>query len=249
MEIVGQSVAGIAHDFNNMMTCVIGALDLLQILLKREQSDDIDTLLGDATVAANRAQALASRLLAFSHPTSNDPHPIDVNSVVRSMETLLRSALGIGIQCDLRLSDGLVPIFCDTHEFENAIFNLVINARDAISAGGIVRIETCATILDDRDGALESREYVSISVTDNGAGMSPELIQRAFEPFFTTKASDKGTGLGLPLVRSFVERFDGHLDVESAVNQGTSIRMYFPPIHGAPDLLIRDMRERSPPPR
>jgi signal transduction histidine kinase len=162
-----------------------------------------------------------------------DPEQVGVNEAIASMEDLLRSALGPSVTLELALAPGVWSTLCDPGQLENAVLNLATNARDAMPDGGrlVVRIDNVRlgrALALPGGGAVGPGDYVALGFTDTGLGMPPEVVERLFEPFFTTKPPGKGTGLGLPMVRDFVEQFGGHLAVQSEPGQGTTIRLYLP---------------------
>ena len=235
MESVGQLTGGIAHDFNNMLAIIIGSLDLA----KRRMTSDPDkaaTGIANAADAAQRAAQLTSRLLAFSRQQPLAPGPIEANKLVGGMSELLRRTIGEDIQLETVLAGGLWRAYADGPQLENAVLNLCVNARDAMPEGGKLTIETANTWLDDAYAAahadVAAGQYVAICVTDTGAGMSKETLERAFDPFYTTKGIGKGTGLGLSQVFGFVKQSGGHVKIYSEVGQGTTVKMYLPRFTG-----------------
>ena len=231
MDAVGQLTGGIAHDFNNMLAVIIGSLDLLE-----RRADVADprarTYLDAARDGARRAAQLTQRLLAFSRQQPLKPEPIDANALVSGMSTLLRHSLGERVRMETVLAGGLWRTHADPNQLENVVLNLAVNARDAMSDGGRLTIETQNAHLDARYAAenpgAQAGQYVMIAVTDTGAGMTAEVISKAFDPFFTTKGVGKGTGLGLSQVYGFVKQSGGHLKIYSEVGHGTSVKIYLP---------------------
>ncbi|MFO1059823.1 MAG: ATP-binding protein [Dongiaceae bacterium] len=232
MEAIGQLTGGIAHDFNNLLTVILGSLERL----RRTQGEQRD--LERATAACDRAAALTSQLLAFARREMLQPAPLDVNRLVRSLSTLLRRTLGEQITLETVQGGGLWPVFADPNRLENALLNLVLNARDAMPDGGRLTVETGNAHLDEayaaQVGDLAPGQYVLIAVTDTGSGMSPEVAARVFEPFFTTKPAGRGTGLGLSQVYGFVKQSRGHIAVYSEPGQGTTMKIYLPRGDAAP---------------
>lgn len=228
MGVLGQMAGGLAHDFNNMLQSAVSALDTMQVRIDQGRSGELACLLKIAFTSLNRASILANRILAISRPPVPNWKLVDLNSVIESMGTLLRCALGDQIEFELVLAQDLSPIICDPHGLENAVLNLVVNARDAMLHGGRLVIETCNSDLGtERIGRAQGR-YVSICVSDTGIGMAPDVVERAFDPFYTKKTTGRGTGLGLTMTKEFVEQFRGCVDIESAVDHGTAIRLHFP---------------------
>jgi signal transduction histidine kinase len=236
MEAVGQLTGGIAHDFNNMLTGIIGSLELLRRRLARGRTDDLDGLIDLGVTSANRAAGLTHRLLAFSRRQSLDSKPVEMNSLVVSMDELLQRSIDESIRLDLQLSDDLWVAEADPNQLESALLNLVINARDAMPDGGRLVVTTTNRYLDEdftQDHSnLEAGEYVVLSVSDTGCGMPQNTINRAFDPFFTTKPIGQGTGLGLSMIYGFSKQSGGHVSIESEVGQGTTVSLYLPRFGG-----------------
>lgn len=233
MEAVGQLTGGIAHDFNNMLTGIIGSLDLMQRYIANGRSAEIARFAEAAVTSAQRAAALTHRLLAFSRRQSLDRQRIDPNLLVHSLEELLSRTKGEHIELRIRFGADIWPVNTDANQLENALLNLVINARDAMPEGGVLHVETENCVLDasHRQVSLEPvvpGDYVMISVTDTGSGMSPAVLAKAFDPFFTTKPTGQGTGLGLSMIYGFAQQSGGHVALQSSVGQGTSVRLYLP---------------------
>ena len=237
MEAVGQLTGGIAHDFNNLLTGVIGSLDLMQKRIAQGRHADVDRYATLAATSANRAAALTHRLLAFARRQPLDPKTVNVNQLVLSIEELLRRTIGESIELRIEAASGVWATFCDPHQLESALLNLVINSRDAMPNGGKLTIETANCELDNfytaeqRD--VTPGQYVCLSVSDTGAGMSAVVRDRAFDPFFTTKPMGQGTGLGLSMVYGFARQSEGHVRIYSEVNAGTSVKLYLPRYRGA----------------
>jgi PAS domain S-box-containing protein len=231
MEAVGQLTGGVAHDFNNLLTVIIGGLDTLKRAEPHETVRRARAL--DMSLhAAERAASLTSRLLAFSRRQPLAPTPTDLNLLVRNMTDLLHRTLGEAVELEGVLTPRLWLVEVDQNQLESAILNLAVNARDAMPAGGKLTIATENTLLDSSysaaDAEVRAGEYVSIAVSDTGAGMSKDTLARAFEPFFTTKEVGRGTGLGLSMVYGFVKQSGGHVSIYSEPDLGTTVRVYFP---------------------
>lgn len=236
MEAVGQLTGGIAHDFNNLLQGIVGSLDLIQKRVAQGRTSELAQFVGGAMASANRASALTHRLLAFSRRQPLDPKAVDVNQLIRMMEELLRRTLGERFHIDLQLDDGLWNTLCDGNQLENAILNLVINARDSMPEGGTLHLvtrnvnwegEVCT---NDQDPA--AGPYVCVQVTDSGCGMPPDVAARAFDPFFTTKPQGQGTGLGLSMIYGFARQSGGHAQIWSEVGVGTTVNVYLPRCDG-----------------
>jgi PAS domain S-box-containing protein len=236
METIGQLTGGVAHDFNNLLTVVIGNLETVQRnvdgLLVGAAGSRIRGAADNAMRGAQRAASLTRRLLAFARRQPLDPKPLNVNRLVAGMSELIARTLGEHIEVETVLGGGLWWTLADPNELENAILNLAVNARDAMPDGGKLTIETANAHLDDRyargHAEILPGQYVNISVSDTGAGMSADTIARAFEPFFTTKDAGHGTGLGLSQVYGFVKQSGGHVKLYSEPGQGTTVRVYLP---------------------
>ncbi|TFY93037.1 response regulator [Pseudomonas nabeulensis] len=236
MEAVGQLTGGIAHDFNNMLTGIIGSLDLMQRYIAAGRSDEIGRFTDVAVSSAHRAAALTHRLLAFSRRQSLDRRPLDPNQLVVSLEDLFRRTKGAHISLKMQLGRDIWPVNTDASQLENALLNLVINARDAMPDGGELLIETANSYLDGTDittiEPVKAGDYVMLGVCDNGTGMAPKILAKAFDPFFTTKPIGQGTGLGLSMIYGFAQQSGGHVTIHSEPGQGTCVRLYLPRLHG-----------------
>lgn len=236
MEAVGQLTGGIAHDFNNMLTGIIGSLDLMQRYIADGRSEDIGRFANAAVASAHRAAALTHRLLAFSRRQSLDRRPTDPNQLVASLEDLFRRTKGAHIELKVQLGKDIWPVNTDASQLENALLNLVINARDAMPDGGELLIETANSYLDGTDiTTLEpvmAGDYVMLGVSDNGSGMAPKILAKAFDPFFTTKPIGQGTGLGLSMIYGFAQQSGGHVTIQSEPGQGTCVHLYLPRLRG-----------------
>jgi PAS domain S-box-containing protein len=237
MEAVGQLTGGIAHDFNNLLQGIIGSLNVVEKRIAQGRASEVAQFVGGAMTAANRAAALTHRLLAFSRRQPLDPKPIDANTLIASMEELLRRTMGETIRLTLRLAPDLALTRCDANQLENAILNLAINGRDAMPDGGALVIETFNIQLGPGGGArgrtVKAGPYICIAVRDTGTGMTPDIASRAFDPFFTTKPTGQGTGLGLSMVYGFARQSEGVAKIESALGEGTTVKVYLPRYAGA----------------
>ncbi|WP_339415871.1 ATP-binding protein [Pseudomonas sp. RL_105y_Pfl1_103] len=236
MEAVGQLTGGIAHDFNNMLTGIIGSLDLMQRYITAGRSDEIGRFTDAAVSSAHRAAALTHRLLAFSRRQSLDRRPLNPNQLVTSLEDLFRRTTGAHISLKVQLGHDIWPVNTDASQLENALLNLVINARDAMHDGGEILIETANSYLDGSDiitlEPVKAGDYVMLGVCDNGTGMAPKILAKAFDPFFTTKPIGQGTGLGLSMIYGFAQQSGGHVTIQSDPGQGTCVRLYLPRLYG-----------------
>ncbi|HEY0963672.1 MAG TPA: PAS domain S-box protein [Pseudomonadales bacterium] len=231
MEAIGQLTGGIAHDFNNLLQGITGSLHVIQKLGALGRISEMDRFLKGALDSAHRAASLTHRLLAFSRRQPIDPRPVDVNELIGSMHELVRRTIGETIKMDVEANEALWLVRCDANQLENAILNLAINARDAMPAGGTLTFTTANKVLD-LDTALRHEllpgDYVSLTITDTGEGMPPEVQARVFEPFYTTKAIGKGTGLGLSMIYGFVKQSHGSIQITSEVGKGTAIEIWLP---------------------
>ena len=238
MEAVGQLTGGIAHDFNNLLAGISGSLELIQKRILDQGMTGFDRHMGIAQASTDRAAALTQRLLAFSRRQTLDPRPIDVNRLLSGVEDLIRRTVGPDIEVATIGAVGLWLTKIDPSQLENAVLNLVINARDAMPDGGRITIETANKWIDARaakDRDLAPGQYISLCVTDTGSGMSAEVIERAFDPFFTTKPLGQGTGLGLSMIHGFVRQSGGQVRIYSELGRGTTMCLYFPRYAGELD--------------
>jgi two-component system, NtrC family, sensor kinase len=241
MEAVGQLTGGVAHDFNNLLTIIIGNLGIAKRGVVEARAE---RALNNALVGAERAAQLTQRLLAFSRRQPLNPRVLDVNKLIVSISDLLARTLGENIELETIGSAGLWNVEADASELESTLLNLALNARDAMPEGGKLTIETSNAYLDDeycrQHEGLTAGQYVLVAVSDSGAGMSAETIDRAFEPFFTTKETGKGTGLGLSQVYGFMKQSDGHVRIYSEPGEGTTIKLYLPRRYGDEAVLSGD---------
>ena len=230
LELIGQLTGGIAHDFNNVLAIILGNLQLLQ---EKASGDEEDReLIADAIWSAERGAELIHRLLAFARRQRLHPKIADLNHIVREMTDLLRRTLGDRIEIHADLAADLWPTLIDRGQLENALLNLVVNARDAMPDGGKVTIVTANESLGHelarKNQEATPGDYISVSVTDTGVGMPGDVLERIFEPFFTTKKFGRGNGLGLSMVHGFVHQSGGHVIVVSECGQGTTVRLLLP---------------------
>ncbi len=231
MEAVGQLTGGLAHDFNNLLTSISGSLELMQTRLAQGRIRDLDRYIAAAQGASKRAAALTHRLLAFSRRQTLDPKPTDANRLVAGMEDLISRTVGPAIDIEVVGTAGLWTTLVDPGQLESALLNLCINARDAMPDGGRITIETANRWMDQATAEkrdLAPGQYISLSVSDTGTGMTPEVAARAFDPFFTTKPIGQGTGLGLSMIYGFARQSGGQVRIYSEVGQGSTICIYLP---------------------
>ena len=231
MEAVGQLTGGLAHDFNNLLAGISGSLELIRARMAQGRIGELEKYVVAAEGAATRAAALTHRLLAFSRRQTLAPKPTDVKLLVSGMTDMIARTVGPAINLETVHAADLWPTLIDPSQLENAILNLCINSRDAMPAGGKITIETTNCRLDRSMGAergVEPGHYVSLCVSDTGAGMSPETASKAFDPFFTTKPIGMGTGLGLSMIYGFARQSGGSVNIHSGIDKGTTVCIYLP---------------------
>ncbi|RLA40224.1 MAG: histidine kinase [Gammaproteobacteria bacterium] len=230
MDAIGQLTGGIAHDFNNILGIIIGNLDLLKFSFSAEGK--VLQYLTAIETAADRAANVTKQLLVFSRQQAADVAAVDINRAISSMDILTTLTVSPQIEVSENLATDLWLTDINFGDLQDALLNLVINARDAMSAGGRLTIETRNATLDSaycsQHPTAQPGEYVQLSISDTGTGISVDLQERIFEPFFTTKAEGKGTGLGLAMVFGFIERSKGHIKLYSEQGIGTTFHVYLP---------------------
>ena len=230
MDAIGHLTGGIAHDFNNILGIVMGNLELLQsqVAGNAKALKSVES----ALKGAERGASLTRKLLGFSRESADEVKLTNVNAFIETLHGLIAKSLTPSIEVERHLAADLWPVEIDPGDFEDVLLNLSLNARDAMPDGGALVIETAKTILDEdyvrRNPKARAGEFVVISLSDTGAGMTDEVMEKAFEPFFTTKEKGKGTGLGLSMAYGFVQRSGGHLKIYSEVGEGTTFRIYLP---------------------
>ncbi|WP_333853599.1 ATP-binding protein [Leclercia sp.] len=221
MKAVGQLTGGLAHDFNNLLAVIIGSLELAD-----PHSPDAPRI-GRALKAAERGALLTQRLLAFSRKQSLNPHAVEMKPLLDNLAELMRHSLPATVALDIEAQTPAWPAWIDVGQLENAIINLVMNARDAMEGhSGIIKIRTWNQRVTRSDGRRQ--DMVALEVIDHGAGMSQAIKSQVFEPFFTTKQTGSGSGLGLSMVYGFVRQSGGRVEIESAPGQGTTVRLHLP---------------------
>jgi PAS domain S-box-containing protein len=228
LDAIGQLSGGIAHDFNNILSVIGGNLEMIAAV-------DLPPAARRAVVraqdAATRAARITQRLLAFARKQPLSPQAIDINKVLEEMSEILQRSIGEAVDVRMHLAPGLGTIETDVDQFETAVLNLALNARDAMPDGGALTIETEGVRFDDDPRTAQDAppgEYLRVSVSDTGVGMTPEVRARAIEPFFTTKDVGSGTGLGLSMVYGFMKQLGGHARIYSEVGRGTRVSLFFP---------------------
>ncbi|HEY0185111.1 MAG TPA: PAS domain-containing protein [Rhodopila sp.] len=253
MESIGRLTGGIAHDFNNLLGGLIGSLELLQRSLATGRPDGLERYAAAAVASAQRAASLTRQLLDHARHRPPQTERTDVNRLLAGMRDLLQRTLGPSIDIDMQLPTGVAATMCDPGLLESAILNLAINARDAMPGGGRLTMVTAigasetTSVPDQR-----SSQYVTISVTDTGIGMTEAVVARALEPLFTTKPAGEGTGLGLAMVHRFVTQYDGHMNIRSVAGAGTTVTLALPkcldtPEHAPAEALHSDATTQPAP--
>ncbi len=227
LEAMGSLTGGVAHDFNNLLTPIVATLDLLErrgVGGEREQR-----LIGGAIQSADRAKTLVQRLLAFARRQPLQSVPVDVVALSRNMAELVASTAGPQIRVIVDAPDGLPTALADPNQLEMAILNLAVNARDAMPAGGALRISVASkTLAAGHETALRPGDYLALSVADTGSGMDAATLARSIEPFFSTKGIGKGTGLGLSMVHGLASQLGGALEIHSKAGLGTNVVLWLP---------------------
>ncbi|TFW57347.1 hybrid sensor histidine kinase/response regulator [Bradyrhizobium sp. MOS001] len=240
LEAIGQLTGGVAHDFNNLLQVISGNLQLLSKDIAGNARAEMRVQSALAGVA--RGSKLATQLLAFARRQPLEPRVVNVGRLIKGMDELLRRAIGEEIEVETVVGGGLWNSLIDPDQFENAILNLAINARDAMNGEGRLTIEASNAFLDDEYvrhyDDLIAGQYVMIAVTDTGIGIPSDILERVYEPFFTTKAEGKGTGLGLAMVYGFLKQSGGHVKIYSEIGAGTTVKLYFPREMAIEDTLV-----------
>ena len=235
MEAVGQLTGGVAHDFNNILTVITSTIEILADAVANDPQ--LAAIARAINEAADRGAQLTQRMLAFARKQPLQARSLDLNAIVERMVPMLRRTLGADITIITSLADDLWHALADPSQVEDAILNLAVNARDAMPTGGRLVIETANVHLDQQYAThhpeVAPGEYVAMIVSDSGAGMSPDVVERAFEPFFTTKDVGRGSGLGLSMVYGFAKQSRGHVKIYSEIGHGSSVKLYLPKVAGA----------------
>jgi two-component system, cell cycle sensor histidine kinase and response regulator CckA len=230
IESIGRLAGGISHDFNNLLTPILGYSELLMGSLPSGGAEHKRA--SNIMLAADRAKVLTQQLLSFSRKQILDMKTVDLNEVIRSFYDILRRTIPETISIRLGLTETVYGIHADSNQIEQIIMNLVINAKDAITGSGVVKLETARVTLDAeyarQHAGVVPGQYLMLAVTDSGSGMSRETLDHVFEPFFTTKSVGKGTGLGLATVHGIVKQHEGHIWAYSELGKGTVFKIYFP---------------------
>lgn len=239
LDALGRLAGGIAHDFNNVLHVIGNAAELLRTKINVQDAEAV-RLLAMLKHNAARGSRLTRDLLAFSGRQPLEPAPVNPNRIIANMQDRLRDAIGRRVPVETVLEGSLWQVSADAEELDTAILNLALNARDATTGPGKIVIETANAKIDQVRGAqagLAPGEYVTITVRDDGQGMTESILANAFEPYFTTKTSGAATGLGLSRVYGFVRQTNGHIRIESALDAGTAVTIYLPRmLPGAPEI-------------
>jgi signal transduction histidine kinase/CheY-like chemotaxis protein len=241
MEVIGQMTGGVAHDFNNLLTAVIGNIELAN---RRNKDEKIRRYLEGARQAAQRGAKLTSQLLAFSRTQRLQTEPTDLNVLVTAMGDLLFRTIGGSVRIETVLQKDIWLAMADPTQMELVILNLALNARDAMPSGGRLTISTANVGSEDHSGPdeLASGDYVALSVSDTGTGMTEEVLEKAYEPFFTTKGVGRGTGLGLSQVYGIAKQSNGGVRIDTELGRGTTVTIYLPRTRAA---LVRQGGDRD----
>jgi len=234
MESIGQLTGGVAHDFNNLLAVFATGLQLLERDVTGQQRQRV---FEGMRRALTRGTGLTRHLLAFTRRRPVNPESIDLAAHVNGMRDMLNATLSGHIQVEMQLDPTVWPVEIDAGELELATINLCVNSRDAMPGGGLITIAVQNVALADESGTSE--EFVTLSVSDTGSGMPPEVSARAFEPFFTTKDVSKGSGLGLPQVYGFAQQSGGRATIDSTVGEGTTVTVWLPRSFGEPAAATR----------
>jgi CheY-like chemotaxis protein len=227
MEAMGQLTGGVAHDFNNLLTPITGSLDML---VRRGLGNERERrLIEGALQSADRAKVLVQRLLAFARRQPLQPISVNLKKLVSGMADLIESTAGPNIELRVEIEDDLPSAYADPNQFEMAILNLGVNARDAMPQGGVLTIAAARESIPSADrSGLKPGNYIRLSVADTGVGMDETTRARAVEPFFSTKGIGKGTGLGLSMVHGLAAQLGGAMTIASEIGRGTTVEVWLP---------------------
>jgi PAS domain S-box-containing protein len=249
VEAIGRLAGGIAHDFNNLLTVIKGYSQLSSFELK--EGDPLSVNIDEIQNAAERAASLTRQLLAFSRRQVMEMKVLDLNTLLRDLEKMLRRVIGEDIEMVIQLAEDLGRVRADVGQIEQVIMNLAVNAKDAMPSGGKLTIETANVELDESYARshvdVRHGHYVMFSVSDTGVGMTPEVRERIFEPFFTTKERGKGTGLGLSTTYGIVKQSEGHIWVYSVQGKGTTFKIYLPRVNEPLEEIRKEVLKKELP--
>jgi PAS domain S-box-containing protein len=226
MDALGQLTGGVAHDFNNLLMAILGSLELAQKRLPEDQK--LRSLIDNAIQGAERGASLTQRMLAFARRQDLQVTAVDVTQVVEGMRGLFERTLGARFTIETQFASALPLARTDAGQLEMALLNLLVNARDAMPDGGVIRIVAHPCEADEAHQGVAKGLYVCLSVSDNGVGMDADTLARATEPFFTTKGVGKGTGLGLPMIHGLAKQSGGDMRMRSEPGQGTTVELWLP---------------------
>jgi PAS domain S-box-containing protein len=244
MDAIGQLTGGVAHDFNNLLMAVLGSLELAR--KKLPEDHPVLRLIDNAVQGARRGASLTQRMLAFARRQELDPRPVDVLQLVQGMRDLLERTLGANAEIETSFPLSLKPALADENQLELALLNLCVNARDAMPEGGTIKIAARPeTVAADHKTHLPPGPYICLSVSDDGEGMSEDIVKQATEPFFTTKGVGKGTGLGLSMVHGMIEQVGGRLCIHSALGEGTSVELWLSVADPTPASERAELRDEA----
>lgn len=230
MDALGKLTGGIAHDYNNMLNVILGYTELLEMVLGNDADNKASEFIKEIKTATDRGSSLTKKLLSFSRQESAEPENVDLNQLLLDLQNMLEKTLTARINLEYQLTDSIWPIYLDKNDFEDAILNMCINAMHAMPDGGDLTLTTFnRTLVDDEAKVLglPAGEYVQLSLSDTGCGIEENDLNQIFDPFFTTKG-ELGTGLGLTQVYGFIKRAKGAITIDSGLNSGTYILIYFP---------------------
>jgi len=230
MEAIGILAGGVAHDFNNILMPIMGYVDMALASVGKKHS--AHKFLSKVQTAASRAQGITNQLLTFSKKQVMKMEVLNLNSEVKETSSMLRRMIGEDIELTVLLEDGIPNVMADAGQIQQVLMNLAINARDAMTGGGSLTVETRRAQGDDKffaeNSEMSADDFITITVTDTGTGISPEAMEHIYEPFFTTKDREKGTGLGLSTVFGIIAQHSGYITVSSSSGKGASFRIYLP---------------------
>jgi len=237
MEAVGQLTGGVAHDFNNLLGIMIGNTEMLGDQIGDDEMGQ--RRIGALKQAIERASSLTDRLLAFSRQQNLSPVSTSISELIVGLVEMLHRTLGETVELKVDFASDILLALVDPHQFENALINLAINARDAMPGGGVLKIQTTRVLLDEpytsQHAGVMPGDYVKVTVSDTGSGMAPEVQGKVFEPFFTTKEFGEGSGLGLSIVYGFAKQSNGHISIASNEGEGTRVSLFLPVATGEPE--------------
>ena len=234
---LGEMTGGIAHDFRNILAVVASGLRVAED--NAEDAAKLAAALGAVRDGVERGQRMIGRLLAFARQQDSEPGPEDISILLEQLQMFLKYAAGSGIRLVVRCASNLPECVVDPPQFNAAIINLVVNARDAMPEGGEIRISAVAI---PGMNLGQPCNYVRVRVSDDGSGMPPDVLKRVFDPYFTTKG-DNGTGLGVPQVRAMMEELGGHVKIRSKAEQGTCVDLFFPAHEATPAVALETWRQ------